>query len=122
MQESETISGDTPHAKYTITSPTTYKEAKHMSTKIHKSPIRAIAEPDTGRTKDSPSPTTYKTLEAFNESSSPKGKYIQAKDKRKCFVDTEAKLSISPGPCKHTASPKTFQILSKGFSSRGRIS
>jgi hypothetical protein len=74
------------------------------------------------RQRDSPSPQTHRTLEAFNFASSPRTRQIQSKAKRESFVDVAVRKSISPGPCKTTVSDKCLNMLSKGFSSRGRLS
>lgn len=93
-----------------------------MTPKLFKNPSRFPDEREVDRVKISPSPDHYKTLEAFNAANSPKGHYKTPKDKRKCFVDTEAKLSISPGPAKNVAAITTYNWLSKGSTSRSRIS
>ena len=92
-----------------------------MYPKIYKNPSRFPDENEIRRVEKSPSPNAYDTMQAFNNANSPKGHYKQGKDKRKCFVDTEARLSISPGPTKHSPEMSTYNWLSKGSTSRTRI-
>lgn len=63
-----------------------------MVTKIVKSPARFPSTTLTSSVKDSPSPTHYDSLTAFNSTSSPRGRQLLTKEKRLSFVDTVAKL------------------------------
>lgn len=101
---------------------TVFKESKHFVTKIFKSPSRFASDAEVTRVKISPSPSAYNLAEAYEHANSPRGKLKLGKDKRKCFVDTEAKLIHSPGPTQHSMPISSLNWLTNGLgSSRKRI-
>lgn len=80
--------------------------------KIKPEPSRFPSEAEEERVGLSPSPSTYEILEAYNFSKTPRGALKLGKDKRECFVDKIAALSVSPGPVKNASPIKTLNWLS----------
>lgn len=110
----------TPGFKYPDVDVTKFKHPKMFVTKI-KAPNPAEGKAEHERMVALPSPTTYKVLEAFNYTNSPRGKWKTLTSKRESFVDTIAKKSISPGPAKHCVTMASLNLLSPSFTSRHRL-